>query len=213
MSLETFKPELTALKKNRAMASTVQKAQHRTWRKDQYLISTDPSMVPVPELNAAFASDTVYWADPLPEDAMRETLNNSLCFGLYEIIKSDAPTTPNAGPHNPKFTGFARCVTDFTTFIYLTDVFVDPACQGNGLGAWLLGCVQEVIESMPYLRRSMLFTSDWKRSVPFYEKVMGMSVLEFERGADGKSGEGVAVMQRKGPAFPASLGRKVDDGA
>ena len=169
------------------MPSAKQYLSQRTWRKDDYIISTDSSLVPIPELNAIFASDLVYWADALPEDAMRETIENSLCFGLYFL-------PPGADLSNRKLTGFARCITDFTTFLYLTDVYVDPATQGKGLGAWLIKCVQEVIEEMPHLRRSLLFTGDWKRSVPFYEKLMGMEVLKCRKPGEGEEGEGVAVM-------------------
>jgi hypothetical protein len=61
-------------------------------------------------------------------------------------------------------------------------------------------CVQEVIESMPHLRRSLLFTGDWKRSVPFYERILGMQVFESRRGEDG-DGRGLAVMMRKGKGY------------
>jgi len=98
--------------------------------------------------------------------------------------------------------GFARCITDFTTFSYLTDVYILPAHQGTGLGKWLVRCLGEVHDEMPFLRRSMLFTSDWERSVPFYETVLGMRVLG--AGA-GREGGGPAVMQKLGPGFPEGL--------
>ena len=158
-------------------------------------------------LNAVFASDLIYWADALPEDIMRETLNNSLCFGLYENLQRETNTSLNgtAETAKPKLIGFARCITDFTTFVYLTDVYIDPGSQGHGLGTWLIRCVQEVIEEMPHLRKSMLFTGSWEKSVPFYEELMGMSVLECRRPAEGEKGEGLAIMQWKGPAFPVAL--------
>lgn len=46
---------------------------------------------------------------------------------------------------------------------------------------------------MPHLRRALLFTGDWERSVPFYEQLMGMTVL------GGQPGAGPAIMQWKGP--------------
>jgi GNAT superfamily N-acetyltransferase len=93
--------------------------------------------------------------------------------------------------------GFGRCITDFTTFLYLTDVWVDPATQGQGLGKWLISCIREVIESMPYLRRSILFTGDWERSVPFYEKLLKMDLVETTKGKN------LALMERKGPGHPS----------
>ncbi|KAF2011404.1 hypothetical protein BU24DRAFT_495594 [Aaosphaeria arxii CBS 175.79] len=189
------------------MGSEKNRLFHQSWRKDSYFISTDPALIPIKKLNEAFASEQVYWTEALPEDILRETIENSLSFGLYRLDESKSEAARNISPGSPdlELVGFARCITDYTTFIYLTDVYVDASCQGKGLGAWMIGCVQEVIDSMPYLRRSLLFTGDWKRSVPFYEKLMGMSVMECKRGEDGKSGVGVAIMQKKGPQFPSSL--------
>jgi Acetyltransferase (GNAT) family len=207
---------------------------HRIWRKDQYLISTDSSLIPISKLNEAFASKVVYWCNPLPEEATHEMLQNSLCFGLYEMVGIPTSHTKDADVDIPSeaessdgsisspqtttirsaltsldasstlnFLGIARCVTDYTTFVYLTDTYVSPLLQGKGLGTWLVSCVQEVVDSMPHLRRSLLFTGDWERSVPFYEKHMGMTVLESKRSKDGKSGKGVAVMMRLGKGSPA----------
>jgi GNAT superfamily N-acetyltransferase len=88
-------------------------------------------------------------------------------------------------------------LTDFTTFSYLTDVWIDPAYQGKGLGTWLLTCVRTCTESMPHLRRSLLFTGSWDRSVPFYKEVLGMTV------SAGEQGVSLAVMERKGPGHPS----------
>jgi GNAT superfamily N-acetyltransferase len=183
------------------MASTSPKHQHRTWARDSYVISTDPSLIPIGKLNAWFASDDIYWANALPEDAMREMLQSSLCFGLYQTKpEQEGNLLSTAASSENNFIGIARCITDFTTFIYLTDVYIEPSSQGNGLGTWMMQCVQEVIESMPHLRRSLLFTGDWKRSVPFYEKILGMQVFESGRGEDGE-GRGLAVMMRKGKGY------------
>ena len=134
----------------------------------------------------------------MPDEALRETLQRSLCFGLYDMEAQGDKKDKEAGM---ELVGFARCVTDFTTFVYLTDVYVWPTHQGSGLGKWLIMCIQEVIDSMPYLRRSMLFTSDWERSVPFYQKLMGMELVGSVDGAEG----GLAVLQRRGKGFPATL--------
>lgn len=162
----------------------------REWRRDGYLVSTDISLIPISELIEMFALKEFYWANPLPEDAMKQTLENSLNFSLFETTDDGL-----------KFIGYSRCVTDMTTFLYLTDVWVNLDKQGLGLGTWVIKCVQEVIEEMPHLRRSMLFTSDWKRSVPFYERHMEMEVLESVHGT------ATATMQRKGRGHP-NFGKK-----
>jgi GNAT superfamily N-acetyltransferase len=55
--------------------------------------------------------------------------------------------------------GFARVITDFATFAYLSDVFVIESHRGLGLSKWLM----EVIMGHPQLqnlRRWMLATRD-----------------------------------------------------
>ncbi|KAJ5159739.1 uncharacterized protein N7482_006743 [Penicillium canariense] len=184
------------------MATSTSKLQHKSWTKGPYLISTDPSLIPVQTLNAWFATEEVYWAHPMPEEAMREALLNSLCFGMY--FNPSAQLTHTASDSlDPEFIGIARCITDFTTFIYLTDVFILPSYQGSGLGTWLMSCVQEIIEGMQYLRRSLLFTGDWKRSVPFYKKTMDMHVMHSKPPTEGKDAEGLAVMVRLGKGAPS----------
>ncbi|KAL2807973.1 hypothetical protein BJX63DRAFT_410767 [Aspergillus granulosus] len=161
----------------------------KTWTNGQYFISTDPSFIPLQTLNNWFASDDFYWAQPLPLDALEQSLRNCLCFGLYYSPDQSAN----------EFVGIARCITDHVTFAYITDVYVHPSHQGKGLGRWLVKCIREATDAMPYLRRSMLFTTNWERSVPFYEEVLGMTVSEC------KKGEGMAMMMRKGRGYPKSL--------
>ncbi|KAK6498068.1 hypothetical protein TWF506_004310 [Arthrobotrys conoides] len=175
------------------MASIQANLKNRSWRKDQFLVSTDPSLFPINRVIEVFDSRDFYWAKPVPVEAMEEMLKSSLSFGVYEqtIPENTTDSTPES-----KFIGIARLITDYVTFSYLTDVWIDPAYQGKGLGSWLIRCVQEATEQMPYLRRTMLFTADWERSVPFYEKLMGMNVVETPRGG------GLAFMEVKGKGHP-----------
>ncbi|KGO64949.1 Acyl-CoA N-acyltransferase [Penicillium italicum] len=192
------------------MSSSISELRNQTksWTKGEYLISTDTSLIPIQTLNTWYASEEFYWAKPMPEPALHETIKNSLCFGLYHNsnqTQSQSDKTPenDAFPGSTlEFVGFARCVTDYTTFLFLTDVFVLSSLQGLGLGTWLVTCVQEVIETMPYLRRSLLLTGDWKRSVPFYEKFMDMELMVCNPPVDGKDAVGFAVMQRKSWGAP-----------
>jgi GNAT superfamily N-acetyltransferase len=167
------------------------------WRKGEYFISTDPSIIPLQTLNEWFASDELYWAKPLPLDVLQLSLERCLCFGLFHAPNEENINTTKKPTVD--FVGIARGVTDYVTFVYITDVYVHSTHQGNGLGRWLVECVGEAIDEMPYLRRSMLFTMDWERSVPFYEKILGMSVQE------SRKGEGMAMMMRKGKAYPEAI--------
>ncbi|KAF9878428.1 putative GNAT family N-acetyltransferase [Colletotrichum karsti] len=188
------------------MASTASQLRNKKWTRDSYLISTDISLIPLHDLNAAFASPEFYWAKSLPPSLMEETLQNSLCFGLYDLKNhtleaaedllrqnsSSSSTTTDENSSLPKLIGFARVITDFITFAFITDVWVHPSTTGKGLGTWLVGRVQEVLEGMEHLRRSMLLTSSWDKSVPFYEKLMRMELMN-ERKGEGT----IAVMQMK----------------
>jgi len=203
------------------MVSTRSRYASKSWVKGSHLISTDPNLIPIPRLITILDSKEFYWAKSIPTEAAKEMLESSLVFGLYKCSPEPAQKTAVIGSLSTtpqqaltaclrhldseadlpidadlNFIGLARCITDYTTFLYLTDVWVDPAHQGSGLGRWLISTIQEVIESMPYLRRSILFTGDWQRSVPFYEELMGMSVLETT------PGEGLAIMERKWKGHP-----------
>jgi ribosomal protein S18 acetylase RimI-like enzyme len=173
------------------MSSLKSKFQSKSWRRDQFFISTDPSLFSISRLTDVFNSSDFYWANAPSPEAFGEMINNSLSFGVYE-----EPQSPNT-TSDANLVGIARCVTDFVTFAYLTDVWIDPKQQGKGLGSWLIRCVREVLEEMPYLRRTMLLTGDWERSVPFYEKLLDMNLVEPKRG------EGLAVMESKGRGHPS----------
>jgi GNAT superfamily N-acetyltransferase len=114
----------------------------RGWQRDGYLISTNASMLDL-EVIRGYLSRS-YWAAGVPEDVVRRSIENSLCFGVYR---------------GEEQAGFARVVTDRATFAYLADVFVLEEHRGQGIGKWLV----EVILSHPELqglRRWMLATRD-----------------------------------------------------
>ena len=78
-------------------------------------------------------------------------------------------------------------------------MYVLSEWRGQGLGAWLIDCVQEVAESMPHLRRTMLITSNERAAskggqVGLYEKRMGMSVLG-EGGGGGRKRTGSVLVR------------------
>ena len=114
----------------------------RGWRRDGYLISTDASMLDLEVVHGYLSRS--YWAAGVPEDVVRRSIENSLCFGVY---------------WGEEQAGFARVVTDRATFAYLADVFVLEEHRGQSIGKWLV----EVILSHPDLqglRRWMLATRD-----------------------------------------------------
>jgi GNAT superfamily N-acetyltransferase len=111
--------------------------------KDDYLISTDPSLLEV-DVIYNYLSGESYWAKNIPRDVVEKSIANSLCFGLY---------------HHNRQIGFARLITDKATFAYLADVFIISEYRGKGLSKWLI----QVIHAHPELqglRRWVLGTQD-----------------------------------------------------
>ncbi|THW05514.1 hypothetical protein D6D25_08192, partial [Aureobasidium pullulans] len=133
-------------------------------------------------INNAFDQDWIYWTTRAPEEILQQAIQGSFCLGLYNT-------------NNSTQIGFVRLITDNTTFGYVTDLYVLPEYQGTGLGGWLIDCIDEYLEAKPYLRWTMLRTSQGK-SREAYEKRLGMVVLESRAEESGPW-----MMGKKGKAF------------
>jgi 8-oxo-dGTP pyrophosphatase MutT (NUDIX family)/predicted GNAT family N-acyltransferase len=116
----------------------------REWERDGFVVSTDPRRL---DLDAAhrFIHGS-YWAKGIPRDVFEKSLRHSLAFGIYETATG-------------KQVGLARVITDYATFAYLGDVFIDDAARGRGLGKWLMECILQHPE-LQSLRRFSLATKD-----------------------------------------------------
>jgi GNAT superfamily N-acetyltransferase len=116
-------------------------------RRGEFLVSTDRARLHLPTLHRFLASS--YWSPGIPLETLARAIAHSLPFGLYRIAPDGASEQ----------VGFARVSTDYATFGYLADVFVDEALRGQGLGTWLM----QVLFAHPELqgfRRWMLVTRD-----------------------------------------------------
>ena len=107
-------------------------------------VSTDPSLLDR-ELIYGFIVGS-YWAKGIPRDTLDKAIKNSLCFGAYK----------NKGNTQ---VGFARVVTDYSTFAYLCDVFVVESERGQGVSRLLLSAIM-AHEDLQGLRRFCLGTLD-----------------------------------------------------
>jgi len=115
---------------------------HHGAERAPYSISTDPDRLDVDAIWGWLRES--YWTPGIPRAAVERGIRHSIAFGIYEGARQ---------------VGFARVITDRTSFAYLADVFVDPAARGRGLSSWLM----EVIAAHPDLqglRRFMLATRD-----------------------------------------------------
>ena len=70
-----------------------------------------------------------YWAQERSRETIARSLENSLCFGIYQQDYQ---------------IGFARAVTDYATMFWLADVFIDKNFRGQGLGKKLVEYILSV---------------------------------------------------------------------
>lgn len=110
---------------------------------NSYNISTDKTLLN-PSVIHAFLTDS-YWAKGIPYDNVLKRLQNSLCFGVYDIKGNQV--------------GFARVITDCESFAYLADVFILPAHRGRGLSKQLMAYIM-AYPDLQNLKRFMLATVD-----------------------------------------------------
>jgi len=107
-----------------------------------YEISTDSARLDVDAIHAFLTQS--YWSPGIPRTTVARAIANSLCFGVF---------------WQGQQVGFARMVTDKTTFAYLCDVYVLEAHRGHGVSKQLMEHVMQHPD-LQGLRRMMLATRD-----------------------------------------------------
>jgi GNAT superfamily N-acetyltransferase len=106
-------------------------------QRGEYTISTDRTKLN-PRLIHDYLSHSSYWAQGRTFAQVRDSIQHSLCFGVYRDAQQ---------------VGFARVVTDCATFAWMCDVFILEPHQGRGLGKWLI----QVVVSHPKLQDLGIF--------------------------------------------------------
>jgi GNAT superfamily N-acetyltransferase len=112
------------------------------WRLGKYIISTDKDLLDLWAIHNFLK--TSYWAEGIPFDIVKKSIEHSLNFGVYKAEKQ---------------IGFARVITDYATYAYIGDVFILEDFRGQGLGIWLMQVIAEYPE-LQGLRRWSLLTGD-----------------------------------------------------
>jgi len=109
----------------------------------EFLYSSDKEKLDVNYIHHYLSVES-YWAKNIPKEIVEKSIEGSLCFGVY---------------CQENQIGFARVITDYATFGYLADVFIDKHYRGKGLSKELMKFImmQDVIKN---LRRFMLATLD-----------------------------------------------------
>lgn len=107
-------------------------------------LSTDPALLDVDRIYHWLSTDT-YWARGRSRETVESTIAHSLNLGAYD--------------EDGQQVGYARLVTDHTTFAWLCDVYVDPAVRGQGISHQLVQGMLAECEPMG-LNRIVLATHD-----------------------------------------------------
>jgi len=106
------------------------------------IISDDKSKLDAELIHKFLASS--YWAEGRTIEAVKKSIEHSICFGLYK---------------NDKQIGFARILTDHTVIAYLMDVFILEEYRGKGFSKLLLKRIFED-ERFKSIKKWMLATKD-----------------------------------------------------
>lgn len=110
----------------------------------EFNISTDKNKLDLRVIHD-FLSNRSYWAKCRSFDTVKRSVENSLCFGVYD--------------DDDQLVGFARVVSDFAVFAYIMDVFILEEHRNRGLGKKLMDYIMKYPDFQG-LQRIMLATSD-----------------------------------------------------
>ncbi|MGW4652208.1 GNAT family N-acetyltransferase [Kitasatospora sp. NPDC004289] len=114
-------------------------------REDGLVLDTDPARIDL-DLVHHWLSTDAFWALGRDRETVVRSIANSIVLGVY-------------APGHAEQLAFARVVTDYATFGWLCDVYVDRPARGRGLGTWIAESVVELLA--PYrLKRLLLSTLD-----------------------------------------------------
>jgi GNAT superfamily N-acetyltransferase len=113
------------------------------YRREPFLISTDKRKLNL-QVIFDFLAHQSYWAQGRTIEIIARSIENSLCFGVYEREQQ---------------IGFARVITDYATFGWICDLFIVKSHRQHGLGKWL---VESLINhpDLKNVRRLLLATKD-----------------------------------------------------
>jgi len=116
-----------------------------------YTITNDLSLIDI-SVVYDFLTHHSSWAQGRSFEAVRISMENSLCFGAIT--------------HSEKLLGFGRVVSDFSVFAWVLDVFVLEEFRGKGIAKSIVTTMMEH-PKLQRLQRWGLVTKDMH---PLYEK-------------------------------------------
>lgn len=105
-------------------------------------LSDDPARIDLDAVHAFLSRS--YWSPGIAREKVARAMAHSLCFGVYD---------------DGAQVGFARVITDRTSFAYLADVYILESHRGRGLAGRLMAAITGHPE-LQGLRRWLLATRD-----------------------------------------------------
>ncbi|MCU6454629.1 GNAT family N-acetyltransferase [Sphingomonas sp. A2-49] len=105
-------------------------------------LDDDRTRLDVARIHGWLASS--YWSPGIARDLVERAIAGSHCLGAYR---------------DGEQVGYARAITDYATFAWIADVWVDAAVRGQGLGRAMVGWF---VDHPRYagIRRIALVTAD-----------------------------------------------------
>jgi GNAT superfamily N-acetyltransferase len=106
------------------------------------VVTTDRSRLDLDVIHGFLT--TAYWSKGVPRETVARSMEHSLCFGAFD---------------GDRQVGFARVISDLTTFAYICDVFALESHRKRGVGKSLMAAIMAHPE-LQGLRLWTLFTRD-----------------------------------------------------
>jgi len=99
-------------------------------RSDGLTLSDDPDLIDLQRCTRWLAGS--YWASDRTPEQIARSFAGSRVFGVYQPDGQQVALT--------------RAVTDGASFCWISDVYVEPAARGRGIGTWLVDTVVRVLQ-------------------------------------------------------------------
>lgn len=133
--------------------------------KNGFTLSTDKKKLDITAIHD-YLCNRSYWAQGRTIETVRKSIDNSLCFGMYD--------------ETGNFVGFARVVTDYAIFAYLMDLFVFEPYRKRGLGKMLVDHIvnNDLFKDIRFWRLDTMDAHELYRKYGFQEPMRSERIME-----------------------------------
>lgn len=95
-------------------------------------------------------SEDTYWAIGRTRETVARSLRHSYCLGVFTDEGRMVGETDEG-----RMVGLARTVTDWSTFGWIADVYIEHEHRGRGLGRWVVGELRDRLEGAGITRLAL----------------------------------------------------------